>query len=70
MVWIRFLWFLILPISLLSGSCEDKGVDMEMQGRDEQGWKAYQLLFKILLFQFTSLKIKKNLEGTESKILP
>lgn len=42
---------------------------MEMQRRDEQGCKAYQILFKILLFQFISLKIKKNLEGTEKKIL-
>lgn len=57
------LWFLILPTSPLNGSCEDKGgVDMEMQGRDEQGWKAYKILFKILLFQFISLKIKNNLE--------
>lgn len=59
-----------MPASPLSGLCENKeGVDMEMQRRDEQGCKAYQILFKILLFQFISLKIKKNLEGTEKKIL-
>lgn len=53
---------LILPTSPLIGSCEDKeGVNREVEGRNKQGWKVYQTLFKIFFFQLVWVKVKKIL---------